>query len=59
MSWATFTKVSQLGVSAGKSPPLETGTARGLIGRGIGLVNWDVEAKLESNANCKLYLITY
>lgn len=24
-----------------------------------GLVNWDKEAKLESNADCKLYLITY
>lgn len=27
--------------------------------RTTGLVNWDKEAKLESNADCKLYLITY
>lgn len=47
------------GVDIADTCPLEAEMARALYGRPAGLVNWDGEMKLESNANCKLYLITY
>lgn len=50
---------SRLEARVGKRPMSKLERPEASCERTTGLVNWDKEVKLESNADCKFYLITY